>query len=264
MIKDNGCACATRSCSRHGHVGPLLGSSPPPPRCPLLIVVPSLFWPCPAAARIYSIRRPNIAPVSAWPAREQQPFENRHVVPVLISTRSPMRSEDLVAAREVRAREKDYAPTIRRRKHSVAPAPRFCAPCDPCVTGPRRQAFESAPRIVGSIPAAPLRKCVAAMTPKMPAASSLLNKIEVRYGAIRLTLWSVGVFVARQKHVAVAENSRAECDGGGAPNRHGVVSPSCDKKPVARGRFGSRARSQSDFSMFLPSHAARMRRRASV
>lgn len=246
--KDNGCACATRSCSCLGHVGPLSGSSQPPCAMSVTYRCPVPVWPCPAAARINCFRRPNVAPIS--PQNRTRAAAVRkpacHAGPHLDDETCAKRG--LAAAREVRAREKDYAHTIRRRKHSVAPCPRFCCRCDPCVTARRRQAFESAPRIVARNSAAPTRECVIAMTPKMTAASSLFDKIEVRCAAIRLTLWSVGVFVARQKHVAVAENSFASCDAGGTPDRCAVVLPSQDEKPVARGRFGSRARNRRQIS----------------
>jgi hypothetical protein len=52
-----------------------------------------------------------------------------------------------------------------------------------------------------------MRKCVVAMTTKMPAASGLFGKIEAPPDAIRLTLWTEGVFVARDRHVAESEKS---------------------------------------------------------
>jgi hypothetical protein len=86
---------------------------------------------------------------------------------------------------------------------------------------------------VTKIFATPMQKCVVAMTAKMPVASGLFDKIEVPHDAIRLTLWTEGVFVARDRHVAESEKSGRWWHAGGAF----VVSPSHDQKCFTRHRW---------------------------
>jgi hypothetical protein len=86
---------------------------------------------------------------------------------------------------------------------------------------------------VAKIFATPMRKCVVAMTAKMPVASELFGKIEAPHDAIRLTLWTEGVFVARDRHVAESEKSRRWWHTSGAV----VVWSSHDRKCFTRHRW---------------------------
>jgi hypothetical protein len=69
---------------------------------------------------------------------------------------------------------------------------------------------------VTKIFATAMQKCVVAMTPKMPVASGLFDKIEAPHDAIRLTVWTQGVFVARKSHVAESKKCRRRGHTGGA------------------------------------------------
>jgi len=111
-----------------------------------------------------------------------------------------------LAAREVRAPDEDTRPSL-PCKRCITAVLRFDCRYDPCVTGSSRQALESAPHFQTKIFATPMRKCVAAMTSKVLAASSLFDEIEVPRDTIRLTVWNVDVFVARKSHVAEREES---------------------------------------------------------
>ncbi len=109
-------------------------------------------WPCPAAARINSIAARTLhsslsktSPVSspAHRPRAQGPAESRHGVPASHLDDEPVRSDELVAAREVRAPLEDTQPP-RPRKHRIAISSSFCRRCVGTVSERARRDASSA------------------------------------------------------------------------------------------------------------------------